>query len=316
MTDTICVLGVSGFVGSHVAAAALAKGYHVKGGLRAPETRDTDWLDAMAASQAKDGAKLNLHHYEIGDAASTGALLDDTIGVICSAGTEKQEPATTEIMMLMADSVCDAAITRGIPAVFTSSTGSTNPPDGDPALKNEIDHWSDETVQLEQGKHAPLGKTRLDKIVLAKSAAHDNFRGCTINPSMICGPCWQREPVRGLKSYAAIVKGERLAEQVPNGSMSMIDARDLAALPIAALLNPKAEGRYFGVKQSWHWRDILAAIEKHVPDYKMPPFDDSETPVRPTAFDTSRRDSLGVSVRGLDDIMAAHVTAMRAHGLI
>ena len=271
MGKTISVLGVSGFVGAHVAAAALAKGYHVKGGLRAPETRDTDWLDAMAASEAKDGATLSLHHYEIGDADSTAALLDDTIGVICSAGTEKQEPATTETMMLMAESVCDAAIARSIPAVFTSSTGSTNPPDGDPALKNEIDHWSDEAVQLEQGKHAPLGKTRLDKIVLAKSAAHDNFRGCTINPSMICGPCWQREPVRGLKSYATIVKGERLAEQVPNGSMSIIDARDLAALHVAALLNPEAEGRYFGVKQSWHWRDILAAIENTCQTIKCRP---------------------------------------------
>lgn len=316
MTDTISVLGISGYVGAHMAAVALAKGFNVKGGLRHPDNRDTSWLDAMAAQTAKQGACLTLHHYEIGDAASTGALLDDTIGVICSAGTEKQEPATTDIMMGLAESVCDAAITRQIPAVFTSSTGSTNPPGGDPELKNEIDHWSDEALQIEQGKHAPLGKTRLDKIVLAKSAADEGFRGVTINPSMICGPCWQAEPVRGLKRYAQIIKGEVLNEKVPNGSMSMIDARDLAELHIAALLNPEAEGRYFGLKQSWHWRDILAAIKKHVPEYVMPPIDETETPVRPTAFDTTRRDSLGVNLRGLDEIMKAHIDAIRAHGLI
>lgn len=316
MSKTICVLGISGFVGAHVAAAALAAGYHVKGGMRAPDTRDTAWLDNMAAQAATGGATLRLQHYEIGDEAATAALLDDSLGVICSAGTEKQEPATTEIMTLMAESVCDAAIARAIPAVFTSSTGSTNPPSGDPELKNEIDHWSDENVQAEQGKQAPLGKTRLDKIVLAKSAEHAAFRGVTINPSMICGPCWQDEPVRGLKSYAAIIKGERLNDKVPNGSMSMIDARDLAKLHLAALLNPDAEGRYFGVKQSWHWRDILTAIKNHVPDYQMPPIDEDETPVRPTAFDTTRRDSLGVTLRGLDEIMQAHIEAIRAHGLI
>lgn len=316
MTETICVLGISGYVGAHNAAAALAKGYSVKGGMRNPDTRDTAWLHAMAKKTAKNDAKLSLHHYDIGDEAATAALLDNTIGVICSAGTEKQEPATTEIMMRLAETVCDAAIARNIPAVFTSSTGSTNPPTGDPELKNEIDHWSDEEVQRDQGKHAPLGKTRLDKIVLAKSAAHEGFRGVTINPSMICGPCWQAQPVRGLKRYAQIIKGEVLNEKVPNGSMSLIDARDLAELHLAALLKTEAEGRYFGVKQSWHWRDILAAIKKHVPDYQMPPADKDEVPVRPTAFDNTRRDSLGVAVRDLDDIMKAHVEAIRAHGLI
>ena len=314
--QTICVLGISGFVGAHVAAAALAHGYHVKGGLRHPESRDTNWLAAMAQQSATEGATLSLHHYAIETPETLPALLADTVGVICSAGTEKQEPATTRIMTDMAQSVCEAARAAGVPAVFTSSTGSTNPPDGDPELKNEIDHWSDEAVQLEQGKHAPLGKTRLDKIVLQHMQTHPSFRGCTINPSMICGPCWQTEPVRGLKSYAAIIKGERLADKVPNGSMSMIDARDLAELHVAALLNDAARGRYFGVKQSWHWRDILAAIEKQVPQYTVPPIDSDEVPVRPTAFDTSRRDSLGVTLRDLDAIIEAHIDAMRAHNLI
>lgn len=316
MTRTICVLGISGFVGAHVAAAALAKGYHVKGGMRSPDNRDTAWLETMAAQTAIDGAALSLQHYDIGDETATTALLEGTVGVVCSAGTEKQEPATTEIMTQMAETVCDAAIAAQIPAVFTSSTGSTNPPGGDPALKNEIDHWSDEDLQLQQGKHAPLGKTRLDKTVLRKSAAHDGFRGVTINPSMIGGPCWQTAPVRGMHYFARIINGEAMADKVPNGSMSMIDARDLAELHLAALFNPKAEGRYFGVKQSWHWRDILAAIKRYIPDYKMPPIDDSETPLRPTAFDTARRDSLDVELRGLDDIIKAQIDALRAHGLI
>ena len=314
--ETICVLGISGYVGAHVAAEALSQGFNVKGGLRDPAGRDTAWLEVMAQKKAKNESELSLHHYDIERPETLPALLADTVGVICSAGTEKQEPETTQIMTEMAESVCDAAIVAGLPAVFTSSTGSTNPPGGDPELKNEIDHWSDEDLQLRQGKYAPLGKTRLDKIVLQRMQNNPPFRGCTINPSMICGPCWQSEPVRGLKSYAAIIKGERLSEQVPNSSMSMIDARDLAEMHVASLMNKKARGRYFGVKQSWHWRDILAAIEKQVPQYTMPPIDPDEVPVRPTAFDTSRRDSLGVNLRDLDAIIGSHVEAIRAHDLI
>ncbi len=67
-----------------------------------------------------------------------------------------------------------------------------------------------------------------------------------------------------------MAKGERL-KQIPNDSMSFIDVRDLAQMELAAIDNPKAKGRYFGVVASWHWKDICATLKKHYSDFQMPP---------------------------------------------
>ena len=64
----------------------------------------------------------------------------------------------------------------------------------------------------------------------------------------------------------------------------------------AAYENPDARGRYFGVYDSWHYKDIYAELETLMPEAKMPaPL--SEPPLPPTGFDFTRRDSLGVPLR-------------------
>ena len=305
----ICVIGASGFVGSHVTAALLARGTPVHGTTRDASAAKTGWLRDMAAEVASDGATLTLFSASAFDKDSLAAAMDGCDGVIMCAGSATIEPETIPLMEALAENVSEACLETGIErAVFTSSTGSTNPPEGEPELKREMDHWSDPDVQLAAKKYAAVGKTRLDQTVLGKMAASDGrFRAVTINPSMITGPCYQPEPVTSLKSFAAILSGKRLADKVPNSSMSMIDVRDLAALHLAALDNPSASGRYFGVKKSWHWRDILAALEQAVPGYKMPALDPEETPVRATQFDLSRQASLGVSIRDIDEILAGLV---------
>ena len=97
-----------------------------------------------------------------------------------------------DLMAAVAENVSDAALEAGIGrAVFTSSTGSTNPPEGEPHLKNEVLHWSDPDKQLREKKFAAVGKTRLDRTVLDRMAANGGtFRVAVINPSMIVGPAW------------------------------------------------------------------------------------------------------------------------------
>ena len=316
--ETICVVGCSGFVGSHVTAELLARGYGVHGTLRDAEGENARWLTAEVAAAASGDNTLTLFSADVFDKASLMPAMAGCSGVIACAGSPVIEPETIDLMVAVAENVSDAAIESGIGrAVFTSSTGSTNPPDGEPELKNELDHWSDPELQFETGKFAAVGKTRLDRIVLAKMAASDgSFRVCTINPSMIVGPAYQPEPVVSLQRFAAIINGERFADKIPNSSMSMIDVRDLAALHVNALENEQASGRYFGVKQSWHWRDILQALERACPAYKMPPPDRGEVPVRATQFDLSRQASLGATVRGLDDMLEGLVAELNRRRMI
>jgi nucleoside-diphosphate-sugar epimerase len=317
-TETICVVGCSGFVGSHVAAELLSRGYDVNGTLRDAEGENARWLMEGVAPAASGDNKLTLFTADVYDKDSLKPAMAGCSGVIVCAGSPVIEPETIDLMVAVAENVSDAAIEAGVGrAVFTSSTGSTNPPEGEPELKIEVEHWSDPDKQLEAGKFAAVGKTRLDRIVLEKMAKSGGaFRVCVINPSMIAGPAYQSDPVVGLTRFAAIINGERFADKFPNNSMSMIDVRDLAALHVNALENEQASGRYFGVKQSWHWREILEALERVCPGYKMPPPDPDEVPVRATQFDLTRQNSLGVTVRGLDEILEGQVAELNRRKMI
>lgn len=303
--DRICVVGSSGFVGSHVTAELLSRGYDVHGTLRNPDGVNASMLMSKVAPAASGANRLSLFSADVFDRVSLIKAMTGCSGVIVCAGSPVIEPKTIDLMVAVAENVSDAAIEVGLGrAIFTSSTGSTNPPEGEPDLKDEVLHWSDPDQQLEAGKFAAVGKTRFDQIVLEKMAASaGTFRVCTINPSMIVGPAYQCEPVTSLQRFSEILRGQRMVDAIPNSSMSMVDVRDLAALHVNALERSEASGRYFGVKASWHWRDILAALARAYPAYRMPQPDPNEVPVRPTQFDLTRQNSLGATLRGLDAML-------------
>lgn len=314
----ICVVGCNGFVGSHVTAELLSRGFDVHGTVRDDSETNTNWIWESVAPLARDGTKLTLFAAEASDKEALRTAMTGCTGVICCAGSPKQEPETVDLMTALAGNVSDVALELGIgAAVFTSSTGSTNPPDGEPPLKNEVEHWSDAEKQLAAGKYAAAAKTRYDRLVLQKMNASDGrLRSATINPSLIAGPCFQPEPVASLRTFAAIIKGERMGDKIPNSSMSMIDVRDLAKLHSAALLDENASGRYFGIKRSWHWREILSELSGLVPSYQMPDIDPNEIPVTPTAFDLTRQASLGVELRDIREILKAVVEELNKRKLI
>ena len=316
--ENICVVGCSGFIGSHVTAELLRRGYNVHGTLRDANGPAREWLMSDVAAEASGDNKLTLFSADAFDKASFAPAFEGCSGLIVSAGSPAVKPETIDLMAAIAENVSDAAIEAGITrAVFTSSTGSTNPPEGEPELKNEVDHWSDDALQLEQKKYAAVGKTRFDRTVLEKMAASNGaFRVCTINPTMIVGPSYKPEPEGSFVRFAAIINGERFTDKIPNGSLSYIDARDLAALHVNALEKDDASGRYFGVKASYHWRDILAALERVWPAYKAPAWDPDEEPVRATQFDLTRQNSLGVEVRDLDAILAGFVAELKRREMI
>ena len=316
--EKICVVGCSGFVGSHVTAELLSRGYDVNGTLRDAEGENSSWLLSDVAAYSGDSNNLTLFAADVFDKDSIRQAMENCSGVIVCAGSPLVVPETIDLMIAVAENVSDMAIDANITrAVFTSSTGSTNPMEGEPLLKNENLHWSNPNYQLAGKKYAAVGKTLLDQKVLNKMAnAREKFRVCVINPSMIVGPAFQRDPVVSLYRFAAIINGKRFSEKIPNSSNSIIDVRDLAKLHVNALEKEEAKGRYFGVKQSWHWRDILKALEVACDKYTMPQIDPYETPVPATQFDFSRQDTLGVKLRNIDEMFASLVAELDRRSMI
>ena len=318
MSKQITIIGCGGFVGSHVTAKALEKGYTVVGTVTDKNSAKATSLQNKLQKIAKNDQAFLLKQASAFDSVQLAEAMKDSEGVIVCAGSPENKPETIELMTALATNVCDAAMELGIPkAVFTSSTGSTNPPSGEPQLKNEVDHWSDDALQYEQGKFAAVGKTRLDKIVRDKmQSSDDKLTTATINPSMIAGPSLLETPSTIHNFLAAVINGQYMKDSIPNDSMSLIDARDLAELHIAALENPDASGRYFGLKNSWHWQDILSEIENLVPSYQKPKPDPTEERRQPTQFDFTRQQSLGVELRDLQEMLADSLEAAKAFGLL
>lgn len=315
--ETICVIGMSGYVGSHVTAELLNQGYSVNGTLRDPQGPHAQWIERELLPLAQSGQKLQIFPAEIGDQDSLEKAMTGCTGVIMSAGVETQVPETITLMVGAAEHTLNAALKLGIHrAVFTSSTGSTNPPEGEPSIKDEVLHWSDPEQQIAVGKYSPAAKTLMDKKALEMMETHPTLRVSILNPSMIAGPAFQDQPPSVLKSIQAILKKERMAESIPNGSMSMIHVNDLARLHIAALEQESASGRYFGLKKSWHWRDILNALSQLYPTYTPPAWPSEMEPVKATEFDFARRDSLGVELKGLEEILGGLIEELQRRGML
>jgi len=187
--------------------------------------------------------------------------------------------------------------------IICSSTSSTNPFPS-VSIKNEDDHWSDESIQCKEKKYTSAAKTVMEKAAI-KFCEENLIRLSIILPTGLYGQAimpehmnhspfsWLNELIKG---------GEGRHKKIPNDSTSMIHLTDLANLFLAAYENPEASGRYYGVYKSLHWQDIYSECKKILPDMVMPePL--SEKLIQPTQFDFTRRDSLGVKIRDFPTLL-------------
>jgi len=323
--STLCVVGASGLVGSNIVKTALDRGYRIRGTMR-----DKDAPSKAPYLMALPGASKRLT-LASADMANIGDFDDALDGVDCvfiacliptyagpsgiPAREMDDEQGCAEIIMPTVNgcmNIMRAGARQGIKnVVICSSTSSTNPLPPIP-VKNEVDHWSDEKVQCRSKKYTSATKTVMEKAAI-KFAEENNIRLSILLPTGMFGPVILPAQMNGNPHVwlKALIEGrEGRHETVPNTSTSMIHLHDLAALFMAAYENPGASGRYFGVYDSWHWQDIYAEIQIILPDMKMPaPL--TEKPVTSTGFDFTRRDSLGVKVRGIPTLLRETIDWIR-----
>lgn len=308
---TVCVAGASGLVGSNIVRAALAGGYGVNGTLRDHhDASKAPYLAALpGASEHLTLLSANMKYNGAFDAATRGV---DCVFIAClipvyAGPTGKlaremdDDQGYAEIINPTVNgclNIMRSAARNGVRnAVICSSTSSINPVPA-VALKNEVDHWSDELVQCRAKKYTSATKTIMEKAAIEFAKAHD-MRLSIILPTGMFGPVILPGHMDGnphLWLQRLLDAGEPRHAKTPNDSTSLSHLHDVAALFMAAYENPSANGRYFGVYASWHWQDIYVELNKIIPGMKIPePL--SESAVASTGFDFARRDSLGVTMR-------------------
>ncbi|MEM7098610.1 MAG: NAD-dependent epimerase/dehydratase family protein [Pseudomonadota bacterium] len=322
---TVCVAGASGLVGANLTKKALSLGYNVNGTLTdSTDTTKTKHLLALPGARER----LTLLSADMSDPGAFDTAVRDTEAVFIAcliptyfgptgkpAREMDDEEGERDIVMPTVNgclNIMQSAANAGVNDVLIcSSTSSTNPK-VPVEHKNEVDHWSDRAHQYEQKKYTSAAKTVMEAAAI-KFADANNLRLCIFLPTLMLGPAVLPQHARtGFQGMLnKMIQGEPSRyDRIPNDSSSMIHTEDLANLFFAALADKEAQGRYFGVYDSWPMQDIFDQVQRLLPDAHMPsPL--QEPPLPPTSFDFTRRDSLGVHLRDIPTILEQTVNSMR-----
>jgi len=311
MPKTVCVTGANGFLASHIVSQLLARGFTVHA-----TVRDCSIPIKVDHLKQLEGASERLHLFSTGNLTEPKGAFDKPLEqcdsiihaatpVLFSSKDGENDifkPAmasTTEIL---------AAVARAgtIKTFVLVSSMSSVAPDPEPALKSEV-HWSDPEKQKAKGSWYGAAKTSQEAMVhdfvkaqSAKNGGKSPFRFVAMCPTAIFGPRLQPSMNSTMGWLLSLYKGDK--DKASNDSMSFIDVRDCAAQHVEALTNENAEGRYMSLVESLHWNEVYPMLKEIYPAMKaVAPCDG--VPIKPTQFDLTRMNSLGVNVRDVKTIL-------------
>ena len=320
----ICIAGVTGLVGANLTKKALSKGYFVNGTARdVSDENKLKYLNNFPNSQNLTLFSANMNNSETFDTALSEVdalficclipIYRSTEGIPANQLTE--EEGRSSIMAPTIEgclNILHSAKRNGVKNVLIcSSTASTNP-NIEIEEKNEIDHWSDESTQVKNKKFTSAAKTVMEKRAI-KFCRENNIRLCILLPTGLYGELLMPDHLRH-NPYSWLDRllngGEPRHAICPDDSISMIHTEDLAKLFLNAYECDSCEGRFFGVYESLHWEDIYKECERQIPNMIKPRYLNTKS-ARPTAFDFSRRNSLGVELRNFPTMLAQTLESLK-----
>jgi dihydroflavonol-4-reductase len=241
MSKRVLVTGVTGYIGNHVAAAALNAGYQVVGTLRSLAKGDAARAGIATAApvDALRFVELDLMVDDGWDAAMQGIDFVLHVASPYAMSEPKDEDELISPAVEGTRRVIAAAQRAGVQRmVLTSSTVAVI--SGKPSGRYDRDSWSD--VNADIGAYAK-SKT------LAERAAWDAVKGremelVAINPGGVFGPTLSgRSEGQSLTMVKDMIRGK--TPLLPDISLGAVDVRDVALLHVAAMTAPGAAGQRF-----------------------------------------------------------------------
>ena len=156
----VCIFGANGFIGSHITKHLLEKGYTVIAITRSPpEEEKVSFLSRKENFPEQE--RLSLLQCSTDDTKELVKRMGGCKSCIIASGINDPAYETwPEEMVQLTENVLNCCSEVGVErVVLLTSTGTTNPREGEPLEKKEDVHFSDPVLQREQGKFASCAKT-------------------------------------------------------------------------------------------------------------------------------------------------------------
>ena len=275
----ILLTGLTGYIGSHIAAQLLNRGYAVRGTMRNPAKADK--ITAAIGAQAPTD-KLTVVRADLTDADSWTEAVAGVEYVLhvaspLMAGIPKdpnelivpaREGTLNVLRAATAAGVKRVVITSSMAAVAYGLNASPDAP-----ITEE--RWSDP----DHPDNTPYVQSK----TYAERAAWDfvaNTPGTpelvTVNPAAVLGPLVGDNPSESLLLVSKMMQGE--FPGVPKFGFGVVDVRDVADLHLRALEDPAAAGERFLASSEYLTmaqvaevlREGFPAYRKKLPSRKLP----------------------------------------------
>ncbi|XP_062022928.1 bifunctional dihydroflavonol 4-reductase/flavanone 4-reductase [Rosa rugosa] len=321
-SESVCVTGASGFVGSWLVMRLLERGYTVRATVRDPANskKVKHLLDLPKAA-----THLTLWKADLAEEGSFDEAIKGCTGVFHVATPmdfESKDPEN-EVIKPTINGVLDimkaclkAKTVRRL--VFTASAGSVNVEETQKPVYNES-NWSDvefcRRVKM-TGWMYFVSKTLAEQEAW-KFAKENNIDFITIIPTLVIGPFLMPamppslitglSPLTGNESHYSIIK---------QGQFIHLD--DLCQSHIYLYEHPKAEGRYICSSHDATIHEIAKLLREKYPEYNVPTtFKGIEENLPKVHFSSKKLLETGFEFKySLEDMFVGAVDACKAKGLL
>ena len=264
--DKVLVTGISGFLGSHIAAEGLRRGYRIRGTIRdkskkqlvddlfrnqgftdLPELAVADLLSEAGWGEAVAGCN-GIMHVASPFILGLPAHEDDLIRPAVHGVKNVLRAALEQKVFRVIQTSSIAAIMYGHPAGRTKFTekdwtrldGSNVSPYTKSKTLAELEFW-------EMGKR------------------HQELKLTSICPGFVTGPLLNSDAGTSVEVFVRMMKGEYPG--VPRLGFAVVDVRDVAVLHWDAYENEQAvSGRYPATSESVWFRDLASMILEAKPE--------------------------------------------------
>ncbi|MGV8830972.1 MAG: NAD-dependent epimerase/dehydratase family protein [Devosia sp.] len=272
----VLVTGASGFVGKWTVIELLRAGYSVRGAVRVMARADE--VRQAVVAELGDGVLYRLSFVKLDlmlDHGWRNAMLRLDGIVHTAALVRAEEPRDTRKIIGAAvdgtERVMRFATMAGVRrVVMTSSAVTIGYGHGDGAGQHRYSEADFTNLAAIRRPWADLvGKTKAERVGWAY-VRNEELQMTTIHPGVILGPALDERSGASLQLVSGLLDGSIKA--LPRCGVSISDVRDVAALHVAALQQPKSIGeRYLAASNYISLTQVASILGAAYPDRPITP---------------------------------------------